>query len=103
MRPRPAISTHPSAGPAGISQPFTPPRSAAISRPPAPTRPAILSRFGRLGYNWLILLLFTYFSLPVAAQFDQYRFARLDISQGLSHNEVNCLLRDEKGFLWIGT
>jgi len=37
------------------------------------------------------------------AQYDLYRFSRLDINQGLSHNEVNCLLRDEKGFLWIGT
>lgn len=43
------------------------------------------------------------FSGGLHAQYDQYRFARLDITQGLSHNEVNCLLRDEKGFLWIGT
>ncbi|MHA4810972.1 hybrid sensor histidine kinase/response regulator [Flavitalea flava] len=37
------------------------------------------------------------------AQDDSYRFSRVDITQGLSHNEVNCLLRDDRGFLWIGT
>lgn len=33
----------------------------------------------------------------------QYRFARLDISNGLSHNQVNCILKDKKGFMWFGT
>ncbi|HZE86108.1 MAG TPA: two-component regulator propeller domain-containing protein, partial [Puia sp.] len=37
------------------------------------------------------------------AQYDLYRFSRLDINQGLSHNEINCFVKDEKGFLWIGT
>ena len=32
-----------------------------------------------------------------------YRFSRLDITMGLSHNEVNCMMRDSAGFLWIGT
>jgi len=36
-------------------------------------------------------------------QLNQYRFSRLDISQGLSNNEVNCIYRDETGFLWFGT
>ena len=37
------------------------------------------------------------------AQLNQYRFSRIDISKGLSNNEVNCILKDEKGFLWFGT
>lgn len=34
---------------------------------------------------------------------DEYRFIRLDANEGLSHNQVNCFLRDRKGFLWAGT
>jgi signal transduction histidine kinase/DNA-binding response OmpR family regulator/streptogramin lyase len=37
------------------------------------------------------------------AQPSQYRFSRIDISQGLSNNEVNCIFKDEMGFLWFGT
>lgn len=37
------------------------------------------------------------------AQTDQYQFLRLDIGQGLSHNQVNSIFRDSKGFLWFGT
>jgi len=51
----------------------------------------------------LLLSLISLLSPGLRAQSDKYRFSRLDISQGLSHNEVNCLFRDEKGFLWIGT
>lgn len=42
-------------------------------------------------------------SLPVAAQQNQYRFSKIDISQGLSNNEVNCIFKDEAGFMWFGT
>jgi signal transduction histidine kinase/ligand-binding sensor domain-containing protein/AraC-like DNA-binding protein len=37
------------------------------------------------------------------AQPGAYQFTRVDISQGLSHNQVNCILKDSKGFLWFGT
>ncbi len=37
------------------------------------------------------------------AQDDKYRFSRLDITRGLSNNEVTCVFKDEKGFLWLGT
>jgi signal transduction histidine kinase/ligand-binding sensor domain-containing protein/DNA-binding response OmpR family regulator len=37
------------------------------------------------------------------AQYDKYRFSRLDISQGLSNNEVTSIFKDEKGFIWLGT
>jgi signal transduction histidine kinase/ligand-binding sensor domain-containing protein/DNA-binding response OmpR family regulator len=43
------------------------------------------------------------FVSPALAQLNQYRFARLDISQGLSHNQVNSILKDSKGFMWFGT
>ena len=51
----------------------------------------------------ILCVLFLVFHLPLGAQPGQYRFSRLDISQGLSNNEVNCILKDEMGFLWFGT
>jgi ligand-binding sensor domain-containing protein len=36
-------------------------------------------------------------------QVDEYNFTRIDVNQGLSHNMVQCIYRDSKGFLWFGT
>lgn len=32
-----------------------------------------------------------------------YKFAQIDINQGLSNSRVKCFLKDKKGFVWIGT
>ncbi|MBN2612680.1 MAG: response regulator [Bacteroidales bacterium] len=37
------------------------------------------------------------------AQPDNYKFSRIDINKGLSHNQVNCILKDSRGFMWFGT
>src|SRR5882672_2259710 len=42
-------------------------------------------------------------ALASRAQYDKYRFSRLDISHGLSNNEVTCIFKDHRGFLWFGT
>ncbi|MES2455429.1 MAG: two-component regulator propeller domain-containing protein [Bacteroidota bacterium] len=42
-------------------------------------------------------------SVWVFAQQEQIQFSRLDLSNGLSHNQVNTIFKDEKGFLWFGT
>ncbi|SDF18272.1 Signal transduction histidine kinase [Mucilaginibacter pineti] len=47
------------------------------------------------------LMLFT--SLILRAQNDQFQFSHLDINNGLSHNQVNAILKDSKGFMWFGT
>ena len=47
------------------------------------------------------LLLFIHRSLQ--AQNDQFQFSHLDINNGLSHNQINCILKDSKGFMWFGT
>jgi signal transduction histidine kinase/ligand-binding sensor domain-containing protein/DNA-binding response OmpR family regulator len=39
----------------------------------------------------------------VFGQTTQYAFSRLDISNGLSNNQVNCFYKDKTGFLWTGT
>jgi signal transduction histidine kinase/ligand-binding sensor domain-containing protein/DNA-binding response OmpR family regulator len=53
-------------------------------------------------YIWTIWLTL-FLSTGLRAQYDLYRFSRIDITQGLSHNQINCLLKDEKGFVWVGT
>ena len=40
---------------------------------------------------------------PVNAQDNHYQFSRLDIRDGLSNNAINCIYKDSKGFVWIGT
>jgi signal transduction histidine kinase/ligand-binding sensor domain-containing protein/DNA-binding response OmpR family regulator len=32
-----------------------------------------------------------------------YNFSNIDINKGLSHNQVNAILKDQTGFIWIGT
>ncbi|MES2645976.1 MAG: two-component regulator propeller domain-containing protein [Bacteroidota bacterium] len=49
------------------------------------------------------LLLMLFALLRVAAQAGNVHFVRSDISKGLSNNQVNCIYRDESGFVWIGT
>ncbi|MDO3628948.1 two-component regulator propeller domain-containing protein [Mucilaginibacter sp. BT774] len=39
----------------------------------------------------------------VHAQNNHYQFSRLDIRDGLSNNGINCIYKDNSGFIWIGT
>ncbi|HEX7015512.1 MAG TPA: two-component regulator propeller domain-containing protein [Cyclobacteriaceae bacterium] len=55
-----------------------------------------------IGRLLVVFLVFSAFFLR-AEPGDEYRFLRLNANQGLSHNQVNCFLRDRKGFLWAGT
>lgn len=48
-----------------------------------------------------VVLLFT--SNGLKAQTNHYRFTRLDVNHGLSHNQVKTILKDSEGFVWIGT
>lgn len=43
-------------------------------------------------------------ALPAAAlQADPYKFSLVDINNGLSHSRVTCILKDSRGYVWIGT
>ncbi|WP_276479901.1 sensor histidine kinase [Paraflavitalea pollutisoli] len=37
------------------------------------------------------------------AQSPALYFDKLNVQSGLSHNKVNCILRDQRGFMWFGT
>jgi len=50
-----------------------------------------------------IVLLLLSLSLAVFSQSEHYNFSKLDIHTGLSHNQVNAILKDADGFLWFGT
>lgn len=41
--------------------------------------------------------------LPLAAQQQHLKFDHLDINDGLSENNVLCVLQDSRGFMWMGT
>ena len=42
-------------------------------------------------------------SMVQAALIPDMKFRRLDTRDGLSNSQVNCLLRDSRGYLWVGT
>ncbi len=48
-----------------------------------------------------IILCIFIFTAVIRAQ--QLRFENLGINEGLSQSQVNCILLDKKGFLWLGT
>lgn len=58
-----------------------------------------------LHYLRLVFVGVVFLLLPgwVFAQGDRYNFSKLDMHSGLSHNQVNAVLKDSDGFLWFGT
>lgn len=48
------------------------------------------------------LLLFFIF-LPFLLLADIYNFSRLDNTHGLSNNQIECIFKDSRGFMWFGT
>src|SRR5688572_16460426 len=50
-----------------------------------------------------LIALFVTLGNNVFAQTTNFQFRRLDVKNGLSHNEATSFLKDRKGFLWIGT
>jgi signal transduction histidine kinase/ligand-binding sensor domain-containing protein/DNA-binding response OmpR family regulator len=51
----------------------------------------------------IIAIAFLLYLFPVYGQPVQYPFSHLDVANGLSHNQVNCIIKDAKGFMWFGT
>lgn len=53
--------------------------------------------------RFLLTIVLLVLSLFVSAQNEHYNFSKLDIHNGLSHNQVNTIFKDSDGFLWFGT
>ncbi|THU40169.1 response regulator [Niastella caeni] len=53
--------------------------------------------------RFLISVVLLLLSLAVFPQSGRYNFSKLDIFSGLSHNQVNTILKDIDGFVWFGT
>lgn len=51
----------------------------------------------------LLLVCLVIAAKSVEAQAPVLNFEKLTIENGLSNNKVNCILRDKRGFIWIGT
>jgi ligand-binding sensor domain-containing protein len=49
------------------------------------------------------LLFFLLFVPFLNAQKPELYFKSINTASGLSHNKVNCILQDKRGFIWIGT
>ena len=51
----------------------------------------------------LLLLCFIAFGAACTAQPAALYFEKINVQQGLSHNKVNCIIQDKRGFIWLGT
>ena len=55
--------------------------------------------------RWMIglLLVIAPCSLSVAQVIPDMKFRHLDTRDGLSNSQINCMFRDSRGFVWLGT
>ena len=53
----------------------------------------------RVIFTWLIFLN----CIGAFSQAPYLYFNHINADNGLSHNKVNCILQDKRGFIWIGT
>ena len=56
----------------------------------------------RKSFAWIIIGWLLAWAAPSLA-LDEIRFNRLGVRDGLSSNEISCVLRDRNGFMWFGT
>jgi ligand-binding sensor domain-containing protein/signal transduction histidine kinase len=53
--------------------------------------------------GFLLFLSFLLFQIRLDAQEEFIKFKHLTLNEGLSHSNVQCILRDRRGFMWFGT
>ncbi|HEY0732476.1 MAG TPA: two-component regulator propeller domain-containing protein, partial [Chitinophagaceae bacterium] len=53
--------------------------------------------------KWFSSLVISIITIKAYAEQPDLYFKRLSKENGLSHNKVNCILQDQRGFTWIGT
>jgi signal transduction histidine kinase/ligand-binding sensor domain-containing protein/AraC-like DNA-binding protein len=63
---------------------------------------ALKIMFSRIVFFFTALPIVLFANLSLA-QPANYHFSHLTVSDGLPHNQVNCIYKDKKGFVWFGT
>src|SRR5215831_15604179 len=55
--------------------------------------------------RWLVFFFFLLVCVTMFAQlpYPSLKLHRFTIAEGLSNNDVTCLIQDERGFIWLGT
>ncbi|MCK7554772.1 hypothetical protein MKQ70_07060 [Chitinophaga sedimenti] len=53
--------------------------------------------------KYILPILFLLMRVPAIAQSDHFSFTHANITDGLSNNQVNNILQDSRGFMWIST
>ena len=54
-------------------------------------------------FSLLISVLMVFNTNPLKSQFQDMKFEYLTVENGLSNNIINCIYKDHKGYIWIGT
>jgi len=49
------------------------------------------------------MLMISFLNTPLSGQENRFVFSHLSVNNGLSQNQINCIYRDSKGFVWFGT
>jgi len=62
---------------------------------------AILTR--QIQIEIAVILSIIFMNQPLIGQENRYVFSHLNVNNGLSQNQINCVYRDSKGFVWFGT
>ena len=57
----------------------------------------------RMVFLFLVFTLYPLFSPFANAKSQDGLFEHISTADGLSHNTVNCIMQDSKGFMWFGT
>ncbi|MGN1228673.1 MAG: two-component regulator propeller domain-containing protein [Prevotella sp.] len=56
-----------------------------------------------LRMTWLIAALSFFTLTTMAVNLSEMKFRRIDTRNGLSNSQANCVLKDSRGYVWIGT
>ena len=52
---------------------------------------------------WMVALLSFLTMSTIASNLSELKFRRIDTRNGLSNSQANCVLKDSRGYVWIGT
>jgi signal transduction histidine kinase/ligand-binding sensor domain-containing protein len=53
--------------------------------------------------RYFVLVLFTFVNIYLYSQYSSLKFNKVTIEEGLTHNWINCVVRDHTGYVWMGT